>query len=374
MNGDVVIPCQEISSPEALCRHPLVSVVMLAYNHAAYIREALEGVLMQETDFAFELLVGEDCSTDETRAICLDYQRRHPDRLRVLTSQENVSLGISGNLLRVCRRCRGTFVAMCEGDDCWTDRAKLKKQVAYMKAHPDCTVCFHPARVVWGDGDHPDSFVPAQPARYRNRTIRLAELLHGNFIPTSGVLYRWNADGRLFDEFPVYALPGDWLLHLLHARAGTIGFLDETMSIYRRNKGSVWSGDWIDEYWFERLGLRVALFYATVERLFHVSRGSRLVPLVLATAAILLERIETPRNAEKLSRLWTIRRPAAVWVRLSPLLALVGRVLVVLAPSALRPAFARRFTMWQIVAARRKLLLPVLRERLQRPPAGEEGR
>ena len=103
------LSCEEISDPRVLAVQPLVSVVMITYNHAAYILQAVEGVLGQKTRFPFELIIAEDCSSDATRQIVLDVQRRHPDLVRVLVSGSNV--GASVNMARAEQRCRGTYIA-----------------------------------------------------------------------------------------------------------------------------------------------------------------------------------------------------------------------------------------------------------------------
>ena len=136
------IPCNETSDAARLCRNPLVSVHMTTYNHEGFIRQAIEGVVMQETDFEYELVIGEDCSTDRTREICFEYQKKHPTKIRVLWSESNL-WHIGGNHKRVDARCRGKYIAYCEGDDYWTDPKKLQKQVEYMEAHPGCAGCFH---------------------------------------------------------------------------------------------------------------------------------------------------------------------------------------------------------------------------------------
>lgn len=122
------IPCIETSDAEKLCKHPVVSVHMITYNHEPYIRQAIESVLMQKTDFEFELVIGEDCSQDKTREICFEYQKKYPDKVRVLWWHENVAK-LGGNGCRVRARCRGKFIAFCEGDDYWIDDNRLKKQV-----------------------------------------------------------------------------------------------------------------------------------------------------------------------------------------------------------------------------------------------------
>ena len=129
------IPCQEISDPAVLSKNPLVSVKMITYNHEPYIAQAIEGVLMQVTNFPIELIIGEDCSTDRTREIVLDYQKKHPDMIRVITSEKNV--GARKNGLRVEKACRGKYIAFCEGDDYWHHPEKLKKQIEFLEENPD---------------------------------------------------------------------------------------------------------------------------------------------------------------------------------------------------------------------------------------------
>ena len=124
----------EISDPAVMNKRPLVSVHMITYNHEPYIAQAIEGVLMQETAFPVELVVGEDCSTDRTREIVLDYQRRRPDFIRVLTTEHNV--GMMGNSLRTAYACRGKYIAFCEGDDYWHRPRKLEKQVSVLESDP----------------------------------------------------------------------------------------------------------------------------------------------------------------------------------------------------------------------------------------------
>lgn len=129
------IPCQEISDPAVLSKVPLVSVKMITYNHELYIAQAIEGVLMQETDFPIELVIGEDCSTDRTREIVFEYQKKHPDIIRVIASDKNV--GAKRNSLRVENACRGKYIAFCEGDDYWHYPLKLQKQINILETNPE---------------------------------------------------------------------------------------------------------------------------------------------------------------------------------------------------------------------------------------------
>ena len=119
------VPCIETSDAEKLCRHPVVSVVMTTYNHEPYIRQAIEGVMMQQADFEFELIVGEDCSQDKTREICFEYQKKYPNLFRLNLQEQN--LGLIDNYKRVISLCRGTYIALIAGDDYWCDAMKLQK-------------------------------------------------------------------------------------------------------------------------------------------------------------------------------------------------------------------------------------------------------
>jgi glycosyltransferase involved in cell wall biosynthesis len=117
-------------------QEPLVSVHMLTYNHEPFIRRAIDGVLSQKTGFPFELVIGEDCSTDDTRHIVLEYQEKYPEIIHVVASDENV--GAKKNGYRTNLACRGKYIAYCEGDDFWQRDDKLQIQVDYLESHPEC--------------------------------------------------------------------------------------------------------------------------------------------------------------------------------------------------------------------------------------------
>ena len=134
------VPCIEQSDPSRLCRNPLVSVRMTTYNHEHYIRQAIDGVMNQKTDFEYELVIGEDASTDRTREICFEYQRRYPEKIRVLWSETN-QYAVNGNAVRARAACRGKYIAFAEGDDYWTNPDKLRLQVEAFRKHPDLGIC-----------------------------------------------------------------------------------------------------------------------------------------------------------------------------------------------------------------------------------------
>ena len=219
---------------------PLVSVKTITYNHAAYIGQCIEGVLMQKTTFPFELIIGEDCSTDGTRAIVLEYAQKYPEIIRVVTSDSNV--GARNNARRAQSACRGLYMAYCEGDDYWTDPYKLQKQVDFLEAHPEYPGCFHPARWLEQKTGEMQKALFEPPIKQDDYT--LDDLLeYTNFIPTASVVYR----SQIVKEQPewFYQSPiGDFLLHVLNLYTWgneRIGYIDEPMSVYREHGGGMYS-------------------------------------------------------------------------------------------------------------------------------------
>lgn len=119
----------------------LVSIVCITYNHEPYLRQALEGFLMQETDFPVEIILAEDCSTDGTRTICEEYAEKYPGKIKYIYRDHNV--GYNENEYEAMCTATGKYIAYCEGDDYWTDSLKLQKQVDFLESHPDYSVCWH---------------------------------------------------------------------------------------------------------------------------------------------------------------------------------------------------------------------------------------
>ncbi|MDQ3815609.1 MAG: glycosyltransferase family 2 protein, partial [Armatimonadota bacterium] len=126
-----------------------VSIVMVTYNHEKYIAQAVESVLMQETNFDYELIIGEDCSQDKTRAIVMDFQRRFPERIRLLLPEKNLGGSGKTNFLQTLAAAQGQYVALLEGDDYWTSPHKLQKQVDFLDSHPECAICFHKSNMLY---------------------------------------------------------------------------------------------------------------------------------------------------------------------------------------------------------------------------------
>jgi predicted O-linked N-acetylglucosamine transferase (SPINDLY family)/GT2 family glycosyltransferase len=211
-----------------------VSVLMVTYNHENFIAQAIESVLMQKVDFEYELVIGEDYSTDNTRQIVIDYQRKYSDKIRLLLPE--VNLGAHKNFLNTFKACQGQYLAILEGDDYWTSGEKLQKQVDFLDKNLDFAICFHNVLVFWQDNSRsPVIFLHNQP-----KTSTIENLLINNFISTPSVMYR----AGLVQQFPNWFYEqsmGDWTFHILNAQHGKIGYIDEVMATYRVHAKGVWS-------------------------------------------------------------------------------------------------------------------------------------
>lgn len=217
---------------------PLVSVSITTYNHAPYIARAVEGVLMQETTFPVELVVGDDCSTDGTREILHELQRRAPDRLRLVLPERNLGRGGVPMFARTMEHVRGRYVAMLDGDDYWTAPDKLARQVAHLEANPECSMCFHDALEVWEDGSRPPQRM-VQPAPAG--PLRVDAILERCVVPSPSPMFRREAICPLpqwFVDLPI----GDVPLYVLAAEHGRIDYLDEVMAVWRMHGRGTWSG------------------------------------------------------------------------------------------------------------------------------------
>ena len=120
---------------------PEVSIRLMTYNHESFIEDALEGIIAQKTSFPFEIVIGDDCSTDKTFQVIHNYEERYPEKIKVL--QRSEQLGIRKNSVDIISHCQGKYIALLDGDDYWIDVEKLQKQVDFLENHQDCSLCFH---------------------------------------------------------------------------------------------------------------------------------------------------------------------------------------------------------------------------------------
>ncbi len=241
-----------------------VSILCITYNHKDYIRQCLDGFLMQEANFEYEIIINDDASTDGTQEIIKEYQKKYPGKIRAVLQKENQhSRGGRSFFIRfLFPKARGKYLALCEGDDFWTDPKKLQKQVDFLDKRPDYVICFHPVRVFFENGERKDSVYP-NPNEESDFT--LSGLLKANFIQTNSVMYR----KQNYEKIAIGLMPGDWYLHLYHAQFGKIGFIDKTMSVYRRHSEGLWweSDKNLDAIW-KKHGLSHMALYAEMLKLY----------------------------------------------------------------------------------------------------------
>ena len=215
-----------------------VSVAMLAYNHEKYIEQAVRSALMQQTDFDYEIVIGEDCSTDATRAILLRLRDEHPHKIRLLLHEEN--WGMSRNGKAVWDSCRGTYIAYLEGDDFWLSPHKLQKQVDFLDSNPDCVICFHDVVEVYEDINKSDLGMHYQDAAKLSYSIE--ELLRETIlVRTPSVVMRktekqlpsWFTQLRAMQDYPLFL----WSLLKQDGRARRLP--DPPMAAYRIHRQGI---------------------------------------------------------------------------------------------------------------------------------------
>ena len=216
-----------------------VSVLIVTYNHEAFIAQAIESVLMQEVDFDYEVVIAEDCSTDNTREIVIGYQERYPDKIRLILSERN--LGNYGGAIsaRALPTCRGQYIALLEGDDYWTDPHKLQKQVDFLDSHPDFSICSHNVYIEYEGQSKP--MVEWLGSEHKE-VMTIEDLLgDGTGGATCSLVFRNGVFGELPDWFSQIA-GGDTALQILCASKGKMRYFREVMGVYRIHSGGVCSG------------------------------------------------------------------------------------------------------------------------------------
>lgn len=220
---------------------PLVSVCVITYNHENYIRQCLEGILMQQTSFPFEIIIGEDCSADNTRSIIRQIEQQHPGIVKPIYHSRNV--GAARNHFEHCfTRIKGKYVAICDGDDYWTDPLKLQKQVDFLEHHPESVLCFHHVKQV----DQHDRIIQQQEPASNPVFYAWHDILHIS-IPTLSVVFR-----NCIDRFPeeiFQAKSGDTFLFGMLSRYGGAADLGFVGAHYRVHAGGTYSGkSQVDQY------------------------------------------------------------------------------------------------------------------------------
>lgn len=214
---------------------PLVSIVCATYNHESYVAQAIESFLMQKTSFPVEIIIGEDCSTDKTRKICLAYQKKYLDKIKLLLPDKNI--GAMRIHCLALLACTGKYIANCDGDDYWTDPSKLQKQVNYMEGHPECSLCFHAVEIVKGN-KKTGKVIRA----FDNFKVFTSKKMFGcgSDAPSSSLLFQKRFIENLpdwFNKAPV----GDIPLRLILSQHGIVVYINEVMAVRRVGVPGSWS-------------------------------------------------------------------------------------------------------------------------------------
>jgi glycosyltransferase involved in cell wall biosynthesis len=215
---------------------PIVSVFMITYNHEKYISQALDSILMQNANFSYDIVIGEDKSTDSTREILLKYYEQYPDKIKLILHEQNV--GITRNLIITMEACKGKFIALCDGDDYWTDSYRLQNQVDYMEVNPHLTMCFSNSIIV----DEENNVInPSRVPTNMQKKINQKDILNGFSPPTNTLLLRNIYLQQILPLINNNIINCDYFISCLMANFGDIGYLDANVAAYRKHEGGAWS-------------------------------------------------------------------------------------------------------------------------------------
>lgn len=221
---------------------PKVSILVPTFNHGCFIRQMLDGALAQITDFDTEIVIGDDASQDDNTSIIQEYAQRYPTKIRAFLHPKNLGpqmpkeLGGKNNVGFLFDKCKGDYIALCEGDDYWTDALKLQKQVDFLEKNADYALCHHQLSVVYEDNT---------PSHHFNNltqkdTSTLTDLLSDEhwFLGTASTVFR-----NVFTKGMPYwwwnTASGDLGIFIEVARTGKIKYLPESMAAYRKHSGGM---------------------------------------------------------------------------------------------------------------------------------------
>jgi glycosyltransferase involved in cell wall biosynthesis len=211
-------------------------VSIVTFQQKDYIRQAVESATMQKTNFAYDVIVGDDASTDGTQDILRALRDEHPDKVKLLLPERNYGdYGLS-NVLATIEAAQGEYIAFMDGDDYWTDPDKLQRQVDFMDAHPDCFVSAHRVQHLSHDGNKSLSISPGGG----DGLWEVDVLFNVNFTPKSATMIRRSALAQVPDWYKTTKVASSaWLFNLLVAKGGKVGFLDGVMAVHRIHGASI---------------------------------------------------------------------------------------------------------------------------------------
>lgn len=211
----------------------LVSVFMLTYNQEQFIAQTIESILKQKTSFNYQLVIGEDCSTDSTRSICETYALQFPDKIKLLPFLEK-NIGLIANYMRTIKECDGKYIAICDGDDYWIDEYKLQKQVDFLENNPDYSIVHTAVNRLYEDGS-----IKEYHYHPNKKIVDFDDLVFNNFIYSVSCVFRNIQSTKNYLPLWISQFPfGDWQTYLWTIKdGGKIHFLDEVTAVYRMGIG-----------------------------------------------------------------------------------------------------------------------------------------
>lgn len=216
----------------------MVTIRCLTYNHEPYIRQCLEGFVIQKTSFRFEAIVHDDASTDGTATIIREYAERYPDIIKPIYETENQYSKHDGSIRRIMdAHTHGKYVAICEGDDYWTDPFKLQKQVDFLESHPDYVMCSHRFDQYYEDEQRLEK---ERDETFQGADYDLKNLIGGRWLTqTLTVIYRRSALD--LQHYESYGMSMDIILFYALLKEGKGYCFPDVMGVYRYHNGGVWS-------------------------------------------------------------------------------------------------------------------------------------
>ena len=227
-----------------------VSVCIITYNHERFISGAIKSVLSQQADFEIELIIANDASSDCTGEIISDLVKHPPQGFSISYASHLKNIGMMANFVFALEQCRGEYIALCEGDDYWTDPFKLQKQVDFLELNNDYNICFHNAVVKFDDDGLTDkmySDFPWNNILRNNFVYSIDDIISAPLIPTASILFR-RPSTFVFPDWIINVASGDMALAILVCGDMKIKYFDSCWSVYRKHQSGVTvnhRGDWI---------------------------------------------------------------------------------------------------------------------------------
>ena len=264
-----------------------ISIIMVTYGHEKYIREAIEGILMQRGDFNFELIIANDASPDATNQIVSEILKNHTNSDKICYIEQEKNIGMMPNFIFALQQAQGDYIALCDGDDYWTDPYKLQKQVDFLEANPDYVLSFHKVKILKPNGDLEEDFITNVPENYEIQET-LARL--GNYIHTPSVVFR-NVIKEFSPEFSLSPI-GDYFLYMLMSERGKLKYIEEEMAVYREGVG-IWSAK--TDYF---RNLKTAYTLALIVK--SLPNNQKVVEIFISRIILFIDRFESEIKSEDL--------------------------------------------------------------------------